>query len=60
MSHTNETLEKYVFYIDLEMILVPFFDIPSGLRLGKVTEECPFQGPVFFALDVRKRLFQSI
>ena len=29
MSHTDETLEKYVFYIDLEMILVPFFDIPN-------------------------------
>ena len=29
LSHTHETLEKYVFYIDLEMILVPFFDIPN-------------------------------
>ena len=29
LSHTYETLEKYVFYIDLEMILVPFFDIPN-------------------------------
>ena len=27
LSHTYETLEKYVFYIDLEMILVPFFKI---------------------------------
>ena len=25
LSHTYETLEKYVFYINLEMILVPFF-----------------------------------
>ena len=32
------------------MILVPSFDIPSGFRLGKITEECPFQGPVFFVL----------
>ena len=32
------------------MILVPSFDIPSGFRLGKITEECPFQGPVFFDL----------
>ena len=29
LSHIHETLEKYVFYIDLEMILVPFFDIPN-------------------------------
>ena len=29
LSHTYKTLEKYVFYIDLEMILVPFFDIPN-------------------------------
>ena len=34
------------------MILVPSFDIPSGFRLGKITEECPFQGPVFFGLSV--------
>ena len=27
-----------------------FFDIPFGFRLGKITEECPFQGPVFFGL----------
>ena len=27
LSHTFETLEKYVFFIDLQMILVPFFDI---------------------------------
>ena len=29
LSNTYEILEKYVFYIDLEMILVPFFDIPN-------------------------------
>ena len=29
LSHTYETLENYVFYIDLQMILVPFFDIPN-------------------------------
>ena len=29
LSHTYETLEKYVFYIDLWMILVPFFDISN-------------------------------
>ena len=32
------------------MVLLPFFDIPSGFQLGKITEECPFQGPVFFDL----------
>ena len=32
------------------MILVSSFDIPSGFRLEKITEECPFQGPVFFGL----------
>ena len=37
------------------MILVPSFDIPSGFRLGKITEECPFQGPVFFG---QAELFQ--
>ena len=30
------------------MVLLPFFDILSGFQLGKITEECPFQGPVFF------------
>ena len=29
LSHTYETLEIYVLYIDLEMILVSFFDIPN-------------------------------
>ena len=29
LSHTYEILEKCLFYIDLEMILVPLFDIPS-------------------------------
>ena len=28
LSHTYETSEKHVFYIDLQMMLVPFFDIP--------------------------------
>ena len=32
------------------MVLLPFFDIPSGFQLEKITEEYPFQGPVFFAL----------
>ena len=32
------------------MVLLPFFDIPSGFQLAKITEECPFQGPVFFGL----------
>ena len=31
------------------MVLVPSFDIPSDFRLGKITEECQFQGLVFFA-----------
>ena len=30
------------------MILLPHFDIPSGLQLGKIPQEFPFQGPVFF------------
>ena len=29
LNHTHEILEKYVFFIDLQMILVPFFDIPN-------------------------------
>ena len=29
LSHTSEILDKYLFYIDLEMILVPLFDIPN-------------------------------
>ena len=29
LSHTYEILEKCLFYIDLEMILVPLFDIPN-------------------------------
>ena len=33
------------------MVLLPFFDIPSGFQLGKITEECPFQGPVFFGFS---------
>ena len=36
------------------MILVPSFDIPSSFRLGKITEECPFQGPVFFDSEYMK------
>ena len=35
------------------MILAPSFDIPSGFRLGKITGECPFQGPVFFGWNKR-------
>ena len=29
MSHDPATLKKYVFFIDVQMILVPFFDIPN-------------------------------
>ena len=29
LSHIYETLEKCVFYTDLQMILVPFFNIPK-------------------------------
>ena len=29
MSHNHATLRKYVFSIDVQMILVPFFDIPN-------------------------------
>ena len=32
------------------MILLPNFDIPSGFQLGKIPQEFPFQGPVFFGL----------
>ena len=32
------------------MILLPHFDIPYGFRLGKIPQEFPFQGPVFFDL----------
>ena len=31
LSHTYEILEKYVFFIDLWMILVPFFEILDGV-----------------------------
>ena len=33
------------------MILLTHFDIPYGFRLGKISYEVPFQGPVFFALS---------
>ena len=29
MSHGPATLKKYVFFIDFQMILLPFFDIPN-------------------------------
>ena len=29
LSHTHVTLGKYVFFIDLQMILLAFFDIPN-------------------------------
>ena len=31
LSHTYETLEKYVSFIDLEIMLVPFFEIHHGV-----------------------------
>ena len=42
------------------MILLPHFDIPSGFRLGKIPQKFPFQGPVFFGLFGKVRLFGGI
>ena len=33
------------------MVLLLFFDMTSGFRLGRNPQECPFQGPVFFGLS---------
>ncbi len=33
------------------MMLSSNFDIPSGFQLGKIPQEFPFQGPVFFGLS---------
>ena len=35
LSHNLVTLKNYVFFKDLQMILVPFFHIPTGLQLRK-------------------------
>ena len=40
LSHTHETLEKYVFYIDLEMILVPFFKINNRIWDKNFANSC--------------------
>ena len=37
MSYTLIILEKYVFFKDLQMILLPFFDILTGFRFRKNT-----------------------
>ena len=36
MSYNLETLEKWVFYKDLQMMLVPYFHIPAGFQLIKI------------------------
>ena len=35
LSHNLVTLKNYVFFKDLQMILVPFFHIPTGFQLRK-------------------------
>ena len=34
-----------------KMVLSPFFDIPSDFQPGKILQECPFLGQVFFDLS---------
>ena len=40
------------FFQDVQMILLPHFDIPYGFGFGKIPCKFPFQGPVFFALPI--------
>ena len=40
LSHIYETLEKYVFYIDLWVILVPFFEIHYGFWDKNFVHHC--------------------
>ena len=35
LTYTHETLEKYVFFVYHQMILVPFFDIPNQKSIIK-------------------------
>ena len=35
MSYNLQILEKFIFFKDVQMILVPFFEIPYGDRLAK-------------------------
>ena len=44
--------QKILFFQDVQMILLPHFDILSGFQLGKIPQEFPFQGPVFFGLGI--------
>ena len=39
LSYNLETLEKWVFLKDLQMILVPYFHIPAGFQLRKKRQE---------------------
>ena len=40
LSHTYETLEKYVCFIDLEMILISFFEIHDGVWDKNFVHRC--------------------
>ena len=40
-----------LFFQDEQLVLLTFFDMTSGFRLGGNPQECPFQCPVFFALS---------
>ena len=42
--------ENVYFFKLKEILLLPFFQIPSGFQFEKISKECPFQGPVFFDL----------
>ena len=39
------------FFQDVQMILLPYFDIPYDFGLGKIPCDLPFQGPVFFGVS---------
>jgi len=43
LRHTlvHET-KKCLLFQDEQMVLLPFFDISSDFRLGKIPQECPF------------------
>ena len=50
LSHTHETVEKYVFYMELRMILLPFFKI-NGIDLEMILVpffDIPNQKPVIW------------
>ena len=49
LRHALVHKTKKFFFQDVQMMLLPHFDIPCGFQLGKIPQEFPFQGQVFFA-----------